>query len=113
MHGFLLMGRAVVKAAAFIHPVADALAAYKRADAYPVSSKWGLGCSAGDLLVGGGVVQGAESEEGLECRHWCAAAVVTEDVLIEIDLEVLVRDAAVRAVHPGLKVGGRAVCSRE
>ncbi len=60
--------------------------AYKRLMRIRLAPDGVLGGSAGDLLIGGGVVQGAESEEGLERRHWCAAAVVTEDVLVEIDL---------------------------
>jgi len=36
-----------------------------------------------------------------------------EDELVEIDLEVLVADAAVGAVHPGLEVADRAVRARQ
>jgi hypothetical protein len=50
------------------------------------------------------LVLGAESEEGLEGRHRGAAAVVAEDVFVEVDLQVLVRDAAVGAMQPRLEV---------
>ena len=63
----------------------------------------------GDLIVGRGLVDGAEPEQGLEGGHRGAATVVAEDVLVEVDGQVLVGDAAVRAVHPGLEVGDRAV----
>src|SRR5450755_4990404 len=46
--------------------------------AYPVGS----GCSVviGDLRVGGGIVEGADPEQGLEGGHGGAATVVTKDV---------------------------------
>ena len=69
--------------------------------AYPVRSGCG---SMGDLVVGGGLVQCGESEQRLEGGHGGVAAVVAEDVLVEVDLEVRVADAAVGAVHPGLEV---------
>jgi hypothetical protein len=40
----------------------------------------------GDLLVGAGLLLGAEAEEGLEGGHRGAAAVVAKDVLVEVDL---------------------------
>ena len=55
--------------------------------AYPVCSGClcGVGC---DLGVGAGGVLGAESEQGLEGGHRCLAAVVTEDVFVEVDGQV-------------------------
>ena len=50
-----------------------------------------------------------EPEQGLEGRHRGAAAVVAEDELVEVDLEVLGRDAAMGCLKPGLQVGGGAV----
>ena len=54
-------------------------------------------------------MQCAEPEQRLEGGHRGAAAVVAEDELVEVDLQVLGRDAAMGAVHPGLEVGDRAV----
>jgi hypothetical protein len=51
--------------------------------------------SSGDLVVGGGRALGAEPKQGLEGGHWGAAAVMAEDVLVEVDLQVGVADAAV------------------
>jgi hypothetical protein len=65
--------------------------------------------SSGDLVVGGGRALGAEPKQGLEGGHWGAAAVMAEDVLVEVDLQVGVADAAVGAVHPRLQVGDGAV----
>lgn len=48
----------------------------------------------GDLLVGGGLVGAAESQQRLEGRHRGGAAVVTEDELVEVDRQVLARDIA-------------------
>ena len=50
-----------------------------------------------------------EAEERLEGGHRSAASVVAEDELVEVGLQVLVADAAVGAVHPGLQVADRAV----
>ena len=47
----------------------------------------------------------AEPEQRLEGRHRRAAAVVAEDELVEVDLQVLGGGAAVRVLKPGLKVG--------
>ena len=44
----------------------------------------------GDLRVGGGIVEGADPEQGLEGGHGGAATVVTKDVLVEVDRQVLV-----------------------
>jgi hypothetical protein len=65
----------------------------------------------GDLPVGGWCVQAAEAEQGLEGGEWGAAAVVPEDELVEVDLEVLGRDAAVGALEPGLEIRDRSVGS--
>ncbi len=51
---------------------------------------FGSSGSLGDLGVGRGLVGGAEAEECLEGGHGGAAAVVTEDILIEVDGQVLV-----------------------
>jgi hypothetical protein len=44
------------------------------------------------------LVLGAESEDGLDGGHRGAAAVVAEDVFVEVTLKVLVGDAAAGAV---------------
>jgi hypothetical protein len=54
--------------------------------------------SAGDLAVGGRFVQRPEAEQGLEGGHRCASAVVAEDELVEVDLQVLGRHATVGAL---------------
>ncbi len=54
---------------------------------YPVGS--GCGVISGDLAVGGGLAQCPEPEQCLEGRHWRASAVVAEDELVEVDLQVL------------------------
>jgi hypothetical protein len=58
-------------------------------------------------------MQGSEAEQGLEGGHRGAAAVVPEDELVEVGLQVLGRDAAVGALQPGFQVGGSAVGARE
>ena len=56
-----------------------------------------------DLDQGSGTLpERPEAEEGLEGRHRGAAAVVAEDELVEVDLQVGIADAAVGAVHPRL-----------
>src|SRR3954451_6615398 len=67
----------------------------------------------GNLAVGGRLVEGTKPEEGLEGGHRGAAAVVAEDELVEVNLQVLGRDAAMGAVEPGLQVGGRPVGAGE
>ncbi len=79
------------------------------ASAYPVDSKCRSGGPPHDLVVGRGLVLGAEPEQGLEGRHRRAAAVVAKDVLVEVDLQVGIANAPVGAVHPGLQVRDRAV----
>jgi len=44
----------------------------------------------------------SEAEQGLEGGHWCVATVVAEDELVEVDLQMVGRDAAVGALKPGL-----------
>ena len=56
----------------------------------------------GDLAVAGGFVKGAEAEQRLEAGERGAAAIVAEDELVEVDVEVLWRDAVVGALQPGL-----------
>ncbi len=55
----------------------------------------------------------SEAEQGLEGGHWCVATVVAEDELVEVDLQMVGRDAAVGALKPGLEVGGRPVGPRQ
>src|SRR5207247_308349 len=43
----------------------------------------------GDVAVGGRFAVGSESEQGLEAGQRGAAAVVTKDEFVEVDLEVL------------------------
>ena len=43
----------------------------------------------GDLAIGGRLMDRAEPEQRLEGRHRRAAAVVAEDELVEVDLQVL------------------------
>ena len=64
-------------------------------------------------MVGAGLVDGAEAEQGLEAGKGSAAAVVSEDELVEVDLEVFRGDAVVGALEPGLEVGERAVRARQ
>ena len=66
-----------------------------------------------DLLVGGGLVAAAEPEERLEGGERGASTVVAEDELVEVDLQVLRRDAVVGALQPVLEVGDRAVNARQ
>ena len=58
-------------------------------------------------------MEGAQPEQGLEGGHRGASAVVAEDELVEVDLQVLGRDAAVGALQPGLQVGERSVGARQ
>ena len=58
-------------------------------------------------------MQCPEAEQGLEGGHRRASAVVAEDELVEIDLQVLGRDAAVGALKPRLQVRGGAVGARQ
>ena len=46
----------------------------------------------------------AETEKGLKRGHRRASSVVTEDELVEVDLQVLGAHAAVGAAEPGLEV---------
>src|SRR5215211_8757477 len=78
-----------------------------RPGAYPVASVWRSRCAPGDFAVSRRLVEGAEAEQGLEGGHWRAAAVVAEDELVEVDGQMVVGDAAVGAVHPGLEVRDR------
>jgi hypothetical protein len=64
----------------------------------------GSGGSVDDLPIAAGLVSRAESEERLERGVWVAPAVVAEDELVEIRLEVQARGAAVGAVQPRLEV---------
>src|SRR5215218_7060694 len=91
--------------------ICRARSAEKARDAYPVGSGCAIvGCG---LAVGRGAVQRAEAEQCLEGGHRVVAAVVAEDVLVEVDGQVLVADAAVSAVHPGFEVRDGAVRTRE
>jgi hypothetical protein len=77
-----------------------------QAHEYPVRS----GCDVcGDLGVGARRLGGAKPEQPLEGGHRGAAAVVAEDELVEVDLQVLLRRAAVSPLQPGLEVGEGAV----
>src|SRR5688572_15525189 len=69
--------------------------------------------SSSDVVVGGGWMEGAEPEQGLEGGHRGAAAVVAEDELVEVDLEVALLDASVGALQPGLEVRARAMRARQ
>lgn len=64
-------------------------------------------------MVGGGFVEGAEAEQRLEAGERGAAAVVSEDELVKVDLEVFRRDPVVGALQPGLEVGERPVGARQ
>jgi hypothetical protein len=83
-----------------------------RAHDYPVRSGCGLVPVSDDLPVGARLVKGSQPEQGLKGGHRGAAAVVAEDKLVEIGLQVLGRDAAVGALQPGLQVGGGAMGRR-
>src|SRR5205814_9275634 len=54
-------------------------------------------------------VESAASEGRLEAGERCAAAVAAKDELVEVDLQVLSRDAVVSALQPGLQVRERPV----
>ena len=60
-------------------------------------------------MVGGRLVNGSEPEERLEAGQWGAAPVVAEDELVEVDRQVLGRDAVMGALQPGLQVRDRAM----
>lgn len=78
---------------------------------YPVGSG---GCfPANDLAIGRWLLERSEAEEGLERGHRRASPVVAEDELVEIDVQVVGRDAAVSALKPGLQVGTRPVSTRQ
>ena len=51
----------------------------------------------------------AQTEQGLEGRHGRAPSVEAKDVLVEVDLQVLLGDAAVGALQPRLEVADHAV----
>ena len=55
----------------------------------------------------------AETEEGLKRGHRRASSVVTEDELVEVDLQVLGAHAAVGAAEPALEVQDRPVRPRQ
>jgi hypothetical protein len=57
------------------------------------------------------LVNGAEAEQGLECRHRRASAVVSEGEFIEVDLQVFGRDDTVGSGQPRFEVGDRPVGS--
>src|SRR5665647_3515007 len=57
-----------------------------------------------DLFVGGGPLLAPEAEHSLESGHGRASAVEAEGELVEVDLQVLLADAAVGALQPGLEV---------
>ena len=50
-----------------------------------------------DLGIAGGMVEGAEAEQRLEGRERCLAAVVAENELIEVVLQMSGRDAPGRS----------------
>src|SRR5260370_22473655 len=56
---------------------------------------------------------GGQTEEGLECRHWRAAAIKSEGELVEVRLQVPGADAVMSAPEPSLEVPEDAVHSRE
>ena len=53
-----------------------------------------------DLSESGGLVAGAEPEQGLEACERGAATVVPEDELVEVDGQVFRRDDVVGALQP-------------
>ena len=63
----------------------------------------------GHLAIGRRVVSSTEAEQRLEGSHRGAAAIVSEDVLVEVDGQVRIGDVSVRAVQPGLEVRDRPV----
>src|SRR5437016_3942863 len=69
--------------------------------------------AADDLLVGAGLMDGAGAQQRLEACERGAAAVVPEDELVEVDLQVLGRGAVVGSLQPGLEVGERAARARQ
>ena len=58
-------------------------------------------------------MEGGEPEEGLEGGVRVAAAVVAEDVLVQVGLQVLERGPAMGAVQPSLEVRDRAMGARQ
>ena len=54
--------------------------------------------------MGGGLLLAPEAEHSLESGHGRASAVEAEGELVEVDLQVLLADAAVGALQPGLEV---------
>ena len=66
-----------------------------------------------DLGSGRRRVLTAETEEGLKRGHRRASSVVTEDELVEVDLQVLGAHAAVGPAEPGLEVRDRPVRPRQ
>jgi hypothetical protein len=51
----------------------------------------------------------AQAEQSLKGSHRGAPAVVAEDELVEVDLQVLLGGTAVGSLQPGLEVGEGAV----
>jgi hypothetical protein len=57
-------------------------------------------------------VCGAKSEQGLKCSLWCPAAVMTEDELVKVDLQLMASDSVVGSDEPLLKIPDGAIGER-
>ena len=51
----------------------------------------------------GGRVRRAKSEQSLKCRQWCLSAIMTEDELVKVDLQVMASDSMVGQPYGGMK----------
>jgi len=48
----------------------------------------------------GGPMRRAESEQSLKCSLWCLAAIMTEDELVKVDLQLMASDSMVGSDEP-------------
>src|SRR5487761_165640 len=92
--------------------------------AYPVVSAshyllgLAFGGQAGDVLCASNAfirckcTASPKAEQGLERSHRCPATVVTENELIQVNLELMPAHAVIGSNQPLLQVANRAVCQR-
>jgi hypothetical protein len=54
----------------------------------------------------------AESEQSLKCSLWCLTAIMTEDELVKVDLQLMASDSVVGSDEPLLKIPDGAIGER-
>jgi hypothetical protein len=67
--------------------------------------------TANDVPFGGRVCR-AESEQSLKCRLGCLSAIMTEDELVKVDLQLMASDPVVGSDEPLLKIPDGAIGER-